>query len=156
MSKVLKFILSLVLTLGAGAIGSLATTKAIPTWYAIINKPSFNPPNWIFAPVWTTLFILMGIAFYLVWTQTRKHKEVKFALNVFVIQLIFNILWSVIFFGLKLPGLAFLDIIILWIAILFTIIKFNKISRAASYLLIPYLIWVSFASILNFSIWQLN
>src|SRR3989344_102107 len=148
------FILSLVLCLGAGAIGALFTTPAINTWYATLNKPIFNPPNFIFATVWTTLYILMGMSFYLVLVSETKDKAL--AVKLFFFQLFLNILWSFLFFGFHSPLLAMFEIIILWVSILLTIIHFYKISKNASYLLIPYLIWVSFAAVLNLSIVLLN
>ena len=150
--KLLVF--SLILCLGAGAIGSLFTTPAINTWYTTLNKPIFNPPNFIFAPVWTILYILMAISLYFVLISKAKNKTL--AVKLFLSQLILNILWSVLFFGLHNPLLAFLEIIILWISILLTIIYFYKISKNASYLLIPYLLWVSLAGVLNLSIVLLN
>ena len=146
--------LSLILCLGAGGIGSLFTTPAISTWYTTLNKPVFSPPNFIFAPVWITLYILMAIAFYLV--LINKSKDKRMAITFFLTQLVLNVFWSVIFFGLHNPIFAFVEIIILWIAIFLTIKSFYKISRNASYLLIPYLLWVSFASVLNLSIVLLN
>lgn len=144
----------MVLCLGAGAIGSLFTTSAIRTWYTILNKPSFNPPNFVFAPVWTTIYILMAIAFYLVLKEKSKDKNT--AVILFLVQLVFNVIWSVLFFGFHNPLLALSEIIILWISILLTIIYFYKISKNASYFLIPYLLWVSFAAVLNLSIVFLN
>ncbi len=140
----------------AGMIGAFFTMSAIPTWYAGIIKPTFSPPNWIFAPVWTILFALMGISVFLVYKKGIGKKTVKVALGIFAIQLILNIKWSLIFFGMHNPGYAFIEIIFLWIAILLTIIAFFKISKPAAYLLIPYILWVSFAGFLNLSIWQLN
>lgn len=152
---VVKLIISITICLMAGVIGSIFTTPAIPGWYATLQKPSFTPPNWVFGPVWTTLFVMMGISLFLVWRQPFN-KATKSAIIVFGIQLFFNILWSIFFFGLKSPFLAFVDILFLWMAILLTIIKFYKISAIASLLLIPYLLWVSFASILNLAIVVLN
>lgn len=146
--------LSIILCLGAGGLGSVFTTPAIGTWYTTLNKPVFSPPNFIFAPVWITLYILMAIAFYLV--LINKSKDKKMAITFFLTQLILNVFWSIIFFGLHNPIFAFVEIIILWIAIFLTIKSFYKISRNASYLLIPYLLWVSFASVLNLSIVLLN
>lgn len=140
----------------AGFIGSVFTTPAIPRWYANINKPSFNPPNWVFAPVWTTLYLLMGIALFLVLRKGLNEKDVKIAIAVFALQLILNSLWSFLFFGLESPFAAFIEIIFLWIAILISIILFYHISWVAGALLIPYILWVSFASVLNFSFWRLN
>lgn len=146
-----KLILSIALCLGAGIIGSFFTASAIPTWYATLVKPSFSPPNWIFGPVWTTLYILMGISLYLVWTSKKKIVP-----NIFWVQLILNASWSIVFFGMKNPELAFVNIIALWVVISLTIEKFSKISKTASYLLYPYLTWVTFALFLNFSIAELN
>lgn len=140
----------------AGVIGSFFTTPSIAGWYAGIIKPELNPPAWVFGPVWTTLFVLMGIAAFLVWKKGYDRKDVKLALNIFYGQLILNTLWSIIFFGLHSPGGAFIEIIFLWLAILATIIAFAKISRPAAWLLLPYILWVSFAGYLNYSIWQLN
>jgi len=154
--KILKLIISILICQGAGAIGSLFTSPAISTWYATIQKPSFNPPNWIFAPVWTLLFLLMGISLYLIWSKGFKDKEIKTAIFIFFAQLILNIFWSILFFGLQSPLYAFIEIIILWVAILFTIISFYKISKTAAFLLLPYILWVSFAGYLNYSIWNLQ
>lgn len=155
-SNPIKLIISLVICQLAGIIGSLFTMSKIPTWYMTISKPELAPPNWIFGPVWTTLFILMGIALYLVWKQGTNRKDVKIALYIFGTQLILNVLWSIIFFGLENPGSAFVEIISLWISILLSIIYFYKINKTAGYLLIPYIAWVSFASYINFMIWWLN
>jgi len=151
-----RLIISLALPQLAGFIGSLFTTPAITGWYAGLVKPSFNPPNWIFAPVWTTLFVLMGISFYLVWNKGLKDKASKTAVVIFSVQLALNTFWSIIFFGLHNPGAAFVEIIFLWIAIIATIIAFAKISKPAAWLLAPYILWVSFAAILNFSILVIN
>ncbi|MEO0296663.1 MAG: TspO/MBR family protein [candidate division WOR-3 bacterium] len=156
MGKILKLLLSILICQVAGILGSIFTTPAIPTWYLQLNKPPFTPPNWLFAPAWTTLFLLMGISLYLVWNQGWENKQVKKAILIFAIQLILNILWSFIFFTLKSLLFAFIEIIILWIAILLTIINFQKVSKPSAYLLLPYLFWVSFASVLNFSLLTLN
>lgn len=139
-----------------GAIGSVFTVPSIPTWYAALEKPFLNPPNWIFGPVWTTLFALMGIAAFLVWRKGLGKQQAKAALLLFGIQLLLNVLWSVLFFGWHMPSLAFIDIAALWIMILGTIILFSRVSRPAAYLLLPYLAWVTFASYLNLMIWSLN
>jgi len=154
--NILKLVVSIVICQGAGIVGSVFTASSIPTWYATIAKPAFNPPNWIFAPVWTTLFLLMGISLYLVWQKGLSKKESKIALSLFGLQLGLNIVWSLLFFGLKSPGLAFFEIIILWVAIALTIVKFKPISKNAAILLLPYIAWVSFAAVLNFAIWGLN
>lgn len=140
----------------AGFLGSLFTAPAIPTWYANLQKPSFNPPNWLFAPVWTTLYALMGIAAYLVWKAGIEKNEVRIALALFAIQLVLNILWSYLFFKLQSPLYALIEIVILWLFILLTMISFLKVSKTAGLLLLPYLLWVSFAAILNFAIFRLN
>ncbi len=144
-----KFLLSIGLCLGAGILGSFFTFSAIPTWYATLNKPVFSPPNWVFGPVWTILYLLMGISLYLVWTK----KKVP---TVFWIQLVLNALWSIIFFGMRNPLLAMLDILALWVSIFLTIKAFSKINKLASNLLYPYLSWVTFATILNLSLVLLN
>ncbi|MBN1385797.1 tryptophan-rich sensory protein [Candidatus Woesearchaeota archaeon] len=151
-----KLIISLVVCQLAGIIGSIFTSSSIPTWYAAIKKPAFNPPNWIFGPVWITLFVMMGISLYLIWNLGLSTKAAKIAIIIFGIQLVLNTLWSILFFGLQSPFYAFIEIIILWIFILASIISFYPISRTASLLLVPYILWVSFAAVLNFYIWRLN
>lgn len=139
-----------------GALSGFATQSSVDTWYATLNKPSFNPPNWIFAPVWTTLYILMGISAGIVWGHGYYHKWVKTALYFFGFQLLFNAAWSIVFFGLQRPMPALIILIVLLGLILLTIRWFNIVNRTAAYLLIPYLLWVLFAGILNFKIVQLN
>jgi tryptophan-rich sensory protein len=139
-----------------GNIGSFATFNQITTWYAALNKPSFNPPNFLFGPVWTILFALMGIALYLVWSHSGDKKEVKSALALFAIQLMLNVLWSFVFFGWHQPGWAFVEIILMWLAIFATIVSFSKISKTAAWLMVPYLAWVSFATCLTYAVWRLN
>jgi tryptophan-rich sensory protein len=139
----------------AGNIGSLATFSQIETWYATLEKPFFNPPNWIFGPVWTILYAFMGIAFYQIWRSGQSQQRRK-AIALFALQFILNILWSFIFFGFEQPGLAFVAIIVLWITIVATIRAFYPISKSAAWLLFPYILWVSFATVLNFAIWFLN
>jgi translocator protein len=156
MNNTTKFIISVIVPVCAGLIGAIFTTGAIPTWYASLVKPALSPPNWIFAPVWTSLYILMGIAAFLVWRKGLKHKGVKTALALFIGQLVLNLFWSIIFFGLHNAFLAFIEIAALWISIVLTIIYFYKVSKAAGILLLPYIIWVSFASYLSYSIWILN
>lgn len=156
MKKFLQLIGFIVLAELAGIVGSFSTISSIPTWYATLTRPALNPPSWIFGPVWTTLFALMGVAAFLVFRQGWQKREVKKALAVFVLQLILNTLWSIIFFGLHNIGLALFEIILLWLAILVTIISFYRVSKAAAYLLIPYIAWVSFAIYLNYAIWGLN
>uniref|UniRef100_A0A7C6A8T2 Tryptophan-rich sensory protein n=1 Tax=candidate division WOR-3 bacterium TaxID=2052148 RepID=A0A7C6A8T2_UNCW3 len=153
---IFKLVISIIICQLAGIIGAIFTNKSIPTWYASLKKPAFNPPAWLFGPVWTALFLLMGIALFLIWQKGINFEGVKRALIVFSAQLIFNILWSILFFGLRSPLAAFIAIIILWILILLTIVLFYPIAKTAGLLLLPYLLWVSFASILNFSLWRLN
>jgi tryptophan-rich sensory protein len=153
---IIKLVVSLVACQCAGAIGSIFTTPAIPTWYAALEKPSFNPPNWLFAPAWITLYLLMGIAAFLVWRKGLGQKGVRAALVVFLVQLVLNALWSVVFFGLKSPLWGVVVILALWVAILLTILRFFKLSTAAGALLLPYILWVSFASVLNVAVWVLN
>lgn len=151
-----KLIIAILICQLAGIIGSIFTSSSVDTWYQTLSKPSFTPPGGVIGTVWIILFILMGISLYIVWNKGTKKKNVKNALWIFGIHLIFNILWSVLFFGLKSPLLAFIEIIILWFLILATILSFYKISKISSYLLIPYILWVSFASYLNLSILRLN
>jgi len=152
---ILKLAASVIVCLLAGFLGSLFTTPAIPTWYAALEKPIFTPPGWLFAPAWTTLFILMGISLFLVWRK-RGHPQFKPALVFFIVQFILNILWSALFFGLRSPLLGLIEIAVLWVTILLTIIYFFKVSRPAGVLLVPYILWVSFASLLNCYVWILN
>ena len=156
MKNILKLIISILICQLAGFIGSIFTSSTVSNWYLTLSKPSFNPPSWVFSPVWITLFLLMGISLYLVWIKDINKKIVRIALTFFGIQLILNILWSVFFFGLKSPLLAFIEIIILWIFILITIIKFYRVSKTAAYLLIPYILWVGFAAVLNLLIVLIN
>ncbi|MFZ1987651.1 MAG: TspO/MBR family protein [Minisyncoccia bacterium] len=152
-----KLTVAIVISELAGIIGSVFTTPSIAGWYATLVKPALNPPAWVFGPVWTTLFALMGIAAFLVWEKGLGHRDVKIALGIFAGQLVLNTLWSIIFFGLHSPGGALVEIVfLLWLAILATIIAFYKISRPAAWLLVPYIAWVSFAAYLNFTIWLLN
>ena len=137
-------------------IGGFFTASSVNTWYATLTKPSFNPPNWLFSPVWITLYLLMGVALFLVWRQGFQTAGVKFAIYLFGVQLVLNTLWSILFFGLKMPLLAFIEIVFLWGFILVTLLIFRKLSRLAGFLLVPYLLWVSFAAVLNFSLWYLN
>lgn len=156
MNKPVKLIASILICEAVGLISVPFTIASIPTWYSTLNKPSFSPPNWIFGPAWTTLYFMMGVSAYLVWVKGLKNKKVRTALAYFLIQLVFNFFWSFLFFGLHSPLLALVDIFLLWLAIVLTMIKFYQISKPASYLLLPYLLWVSFATLLNLSIVILN
>jgi benzodiazapine receptor len=155
-SIILKLLASLVVPQLAGLIGSIFTAPAIPTWYAALEKPAFTPPDWLFAPAWITLFVLMGVAAFLIWRKGLEERQVKIALAIFLIQLALNALWSVVFFGLQAPLGGMIVIAVLWVAILVTLLAFFRSSRAAGLLLLPYILWVSFAAVLNYSIWRLN
>ena len=153
----MKLFISILIPLLVGGISGYFTTSGVEGWYAVANKPWFNPPNWIFAPVWTALYVMMGIALYIVLKEETIAPAVKRnAIILFAIQLTLNFFWSLIFFKLQQPGWAFAEIIGMWLAILFTIIWFGKISSIAAWLLVPYICWVSFASVLNYAIWKLN
>jgi tryptophan-rich sensory protein len=155
MVKLVKLLVSLAASSAAGAIGSIATITNIPTWYAALEKPFFNPPNWVFGPVWTTLYVLMGISLYLAWTTSYK-KPKKWAYSAFGVQLVLNTLWSLVFFGLHQPWAAVVIIALLLVSIVMTIKLFWPISKPAAYLLVPYLAWVMFASVLNTAVALLN
>lgn len=154
-SNGIKLILSIVLCVSLGSVGGLVTVSEIPTWYASLNKPSFNPPNWLFGPVWTILYLLMGISVYMIWKQPVSTERNK-ALQLFILQFILNFCWSFIFFGLHATGWALIEMIALWILILLSILHFAKHSKTAAWLLVPYILWVSFALLLNAAIWKLN
>lgn len=157
MNKYIKIILFVLLCLAVGFLSSLVTRDSVLTWFPTVNKPFFNPPSWLFAPVWTLLYIAMGVAAGLVWNQLSANPEmVKKALLFFAIQLLLNAAWSYIFFGLHNPLLALVEIILLWFFIFETYKQFKNINKIAGYLFIPYIVWVSFATLLNASIWWLN
>ena len=151
-----RLILSLGICQAAGIVGSIYTLQSVKWWYPTLTKPQFNPPAWVFGPVWTILFILMGLSLYLVWNKGLKKKGVIDGIALFGVQLILNITWSYLFFGIRNPFLALVEISVLWGAILLTAWKFYKIDRTAGYLMIPYLLWVGFASYLNLAIVLLN
>jgi len=155
-ADIVKLIVSIVACEGAGGIGSVFTRKAISTWYTALRKPAFTPPNYVFGPVWLTLYALMGVAVFLVWREGLAQEGVTIAFIVFWVQLVLNILWSAIFFGRKSPLGGMVIILLLWAAILLTIIKFFAVSNLAGGLLVPYLVWVSIAANLNIRIWILN
>jgi tryptophan-rich sensory protein len=139
-----------------GSLGSLVTTTGPGSWYTGLAKPFFTPPGWVFAPVWITLFTLMGIALYLVWQEGTERPEVRTALAIFGIQFLLNVLWSFLFFGLRSPLLGLIDIVILWLMIALTIRAFYRVNRTAAYLLLPYIAWVTLATALNGSVWLMN
>jgi tryptophan-rich sensory protein len=154
--SLLKLLASFAVVLAAGGIGSLATARAIPTWYKGLTKPSFNPPEWLFGPAWTVLYLMMAVAAWLVWKRGIGAAGVKLALAVFVVQLVLNALWSVLFFGLRSPLAGLVGISGLWLAIVTTIVLFFRVSVPAGVLLLPYIGWVSFAALLNAAILRLN
>lgn len=157
MNKITKIIVTVAICLAVGYFSGIETRSAILDWYPTLLKPSFNPPNWVFAPVWTLLYIMMGVAAGLVWDRFSFDKgAVKKALVFFIVQLVLNAIWSYLFFGLHNPMLAGLEIILLWLMIYETYFQFTKINKVAGYLLVPYLVWVAFAAVLNASIWWLN
>lgn len=157
MQKTLRIATVIITCLAVGYMGSIVTKDNIPTWFAGLEKPFFNPPSWLFAPVWTVLYIMMGYAAGRIWNKIDTHESiVKKAFLFFLIQLALNSLWSYLFFGLHNPMLASIEIVILWLMIYETYVQFKKIDKVAAYLLIPYLAWVTFAAILTFSIWYLN
>ena len=151
-----RLTLSVGTCLTAGVAGSLYTSQSLSWWYPILNKPAFTPPAWMFGPVWTFLYILMGYALYLVWNKGLKKGGVTDAVAIFGVQLILNVAWSYLFFGLRNPLLAFFEIIVLWAVLLLTYIKFHKIEANAGYLLLPYLVWTGYAGVLNFLIVLMN
>jgi len=151
-----KLVVSVLVCQVAGVIGGLATAPNVGTWYAYVEKPSFTPPDWVFSPVWISLYLLMGVSGYLVWRRGLDKSGVRKAMAVYVVQLILNPVWSFAFFGLHSPLAGLLVIVILWFMIVLTIFYFSKVSRASALLLVPYVLWVSFATVLNFSIFVLN
>lgn len=151
-----NLVIAIMLCQLAGIIGSVFTSPSIPTWYASLVKPGFSPPNWLFGPVWISLYALMGISAYLIYEKGIKKKKIKTAIYIFAFQLVLNSIWSILFFGLHNPFLAFIEIIILWSAIILTIKRFYEINKTAAYLLIPYILWVSFAAVLNYYLYILN
>lgn len=153
MRQSLMFILFLILAFTPATIGAFFGPGE---WYAALSKPSLNPPDWIFAPVWTTLYFLMAISIWLVWKKAPTKEIFSTPRNLFLVQLALNALWSPLFFGLHRPDLAFINLVLLWFFILLMIVSYFRISRTAAFLQIPYLAWVSFAGLLNFSLWLLN
>jgi len=154
-NQAVKLLASLLLPLGVGAIAGIFTSEAIPGWYASLNQPLFNPPNWIFGPVWTALYIIMGISLFLIW-KLEAGKERNQAILIFIIQLILNFCWSFFFFYFKMIGLALADIVLLWVLIFIMLIRFFKLKPMAAYINIPYLLWVTFATVLNVAYFLLN
>lgn len=155
MRKYIFILVSILLTFTAAGIGSYFTVPNIQSWYQMLQKPFFSPPNWLFGPVWTVLYLMMGVAFSLILNKNQDKNRSK-AIKLFLIQLIFNVLWSFAFFGLHSPLLGFLVIVVLWAMILFTMRVFLRINKTAGWLFVPYLLWVSFAMILNLAVVILN
>ena len=153
-SKIIKFAFAVIVCFAAAGIGSLLTTSSIQTWYGGLVKPFFNPPNWIFGPVWTLLYLMMAVSLYFILSKGSQDKEAKKGMIIFFVQLFLNIGWSYFFFFSHNSMLAFFEILVLWMMILLTILQFKKVNKTAAYLLVPYLLWVTFATVLNFSIWQ--
>lgn len=155
-STVVKIFIGVVICLGIGFVGSIATQTSVDSWYTTLNKPGFNPPSWLFAPVWTLLYILMGVAAGMVWSRGFHHIWVKTALYHFGFQLVLNASWSIAFFGYQSPLVAMLIIIALIVLVLITFKWFKVVNTTAAYLLIPYILWIVYAAALNFEIWRLN
>jgi tryptophan-rich sensory protein len=156
MSSYVKLLIAIAIPVLVGGISGFFTVSGVESWYQTIHKPSWNPPNWVFGPVWTTLYVMMGIALWLVWKEDTSRELKMIAFILFGVQLILNFLWSFVFFKLEQPGFAFLEILFMWVAILATIFAFAQVNKTAAWLLVPYISWVSFAAILNFTIWRMN
>ncbi|HLD57865.1 MAG TPA: TspO/MBR family protein [archaeon] len=155
MKNILKLVISVVICEAVGLVGSIFTLPSIGSWYSGLQKPAFTPPNWLFAPVWTVLFLLMGVSLYLL-VEKKVNKDIKIGLVIFGVQLGLNLLWSILFFGLHSLFFSLIEIMVLWVSILATMIWFWRIRRVAGYLLVPYICWVTIAALLNYYIWILN
>lgn len=156
MNNTLKLIIAVIVPVAVGGISGFFTSTGVESWYQTINKPSWNPPSWVFAPVWTTLYIMMGVALFLVWKSNVSTGLKRIAISLFAVQLLLNFFWSFIFFYQQQPGWALVEIIAMWVFILLTIFAFAKVNKIAAWMLVPYISWVSFATILNYTIWKLN
>lgn len=156
MKPIYKLIIAVLIPLAVGSLAGYFTASSVNGWYTTLVKPSFNPPNWLFAPVWTSLYIMMGIALFLVWNSGAAEDVKRTAVSLFIVQLVLNFLWSFVFFYAQQPGWALVNIILMWIFIFLTILWFGKISSLSAWLLVPYICWVSFATVLNYAIWKLN
>ena len=156
MKNVYKLIIAIAIPLAIGSISGYLTATSVNGWFVTLNKPFFNPPKWLFAPVWTVLYIMMGISFYIIWKSHAKLEKRYTGYTYYWLQLALNFMWSLLFFYFQRPDLALIDIILLFIMIASTIFSFRKISKTAAWLLVPYLCWVAFATALNFQIWRLN
>ena len=155
-SKIFIFIICIAIPLGIGFLGSTFTMGSVKTWYTTINKPSFNPPNWLFAPVWTTLYILMGIASFRVWQKRKTNEWFHWAVIIYILQLAFNLMWSYIFFELHQLGVALIEIGFLLLLIIINAFIFYRFDKTAGWLFLPYFLWVIFATYLTYSIFMLN
>lgn len=155
-SWLLRFLLSISLPLLVGGTAGWATAQGVRDWYPALVKPPFNPPAWVFGPVWTLLYLMMGVAFFLVWRRVSVSPTSRGALAAFGVQLFLNFLWSFLFFRARSPGWALFEILLLWLALAWTVARFFRESRWAGWLMTPYLAWVTFATVLNASIWLLN
>ncbi len=155
-NDIVKLAVSVIICIFPGFIGAMINVKAIPAWYAFIERPSFAPPNWVFAPVWTALYVTMGVTLFLLWRKGIGYPGVRGAIVPFVVQLVLNGIWTPVFFGLRSPLAGLFVIVPMWVAILITIIKSYPVTRKGAVLLIPYLAWVGFASVLNASFYALN
>jgi len=156
MSSIIKLLIAVAIPLVVGGISGYFTVSGVESWYLTLQKPSWNPPNWIFGPVWTTLYVMMGIALFLVWKEDTSSELKAIAVILFAVQLLLNFFWSFIFFKLEQPGWAFAEILVLWLMLLACIFAFGQVNKTAAWLLVPYISWVSFATILNGTIWKLN
>jgi translocator protein len=156
LKKIVEIAAAIIVCQCAGIIGSFFTVNSVKTWYVTLNKPSFNPPSWVFGPAWGILYTMMGVALYIIWQKRKTFAVSNIPLTVFFVQLLLNTAWSIIFFGARQIFPAFIEIVILWIMIVVTIFYFVKNDKRAGLLLVPYLCWVSFASVLNYYLWILN
>jgi translocator protein len=156
MTNTVKLIIAIIIPLAVGATSGFFTASGVGSWYQTINKPSWNPPSWIFGPVWTTLYVMMGIALFLIWKSDAPDTQKRTAMLLFAVQMVLNFFWSFIFFKQHQMGWALVEIIAMWVMILLTIFSFAPISKTAAWLLVPYISWVSFATILNYTLWKMN
>lgn len=156
MNNTLKLIIAIAIPIIVGGTSGFFTATGVESWYQTIARPTWNPPGWIFGPVWTTLYVMMGISLFLVWKEDTSVELKKIGIALFAIQLVLNFFWSFIFFNQHQIGWALVEIVAMWVFILLTIFAFAQVNKAAAWLLVPYISWVSFATILNFTIWQLN
>ena len=154
-AQILGLVVSLTICAVASGIGGIITAGSVTTWYRTLQKPFFNPPDWVFAPVWTTLFVMMAVAAWRVW-RVRHWPSTKTALMLHATQLVLNVMWSALFFGARSPGAALVDVVILLAFVLLTARAFHAIDRVAAWLMVPYAVWVAFATLLNVAIWRLN